>query len=469
MRRKVIALFAPLLFSLLCSAKPKRDVGNFEVWLGVYLKDQKVGFSFTALQKYPDYYRVKNRMRMKLGVMGTTQELTSTLEGKMHTDLSLDNFYFDLVSRNHKFRVYGKHEGSKIHLKVETAGRTTEQDIEVGEKVYLPVTLGVLIAKEKAKPGKKYSFNIFDPTILSPATSEVVIEGEEDLKVGDHTYRAVKIRSTLLGMTSTTWLDSIGATLKEVSPPGLVMLRQSPEQVLSEESTQVYLDIISLFSVKPDKKIDNPRESRYLKLQLFDIDTTLLDLEDISQHILALNPLTIEIKPPEIKPTPLALPIKGEEKFLKSSLYIQSDDPEIKGKAKEIIGGTKNGQEAAKRILDWVYRNIEKRATASVPSAVEVLKTKEGDCNEHSILYAALCRAVGIPTKVVVGLVYLNDAFYYHAWNKVYLGEWIPVDPTFGGFPADAAHIKLKEGELEEQAKVLKVVGNLKIKIVEYY
>lgn len=469
MRRKIILYLAPLLFSLLCSAKPKRNIEEFEEWLGVYIKNQKVGFSFTSLKKYQDYYKVKNRMKMRLGVMGTTQELLTTLEGKLYPDLSLENFYFDLVSREHRFRVYGLHRGKNIHLKIETGGKTTEQDIKVGDKVYLPLVLGVLITREGVKPGKRYRLNIFDPTILSSATAEVVVDGREEIEIGGKTYKTTKIHSTLLGMTSTTWLDSIGTTLKEVSPPGLVMVRQSPEEALAKESTQVYLDIISLFSIKPDMEIDNPRQCKYLKLRLLNIDTTLLDLEDNTQHILSLYPLTLEIKSPEPKPLSLTLPIKGEGKFLKSSLYIQSDDPEIKRKAKQIIGNTRDAAEAAKRILDWVYTNIEKRATASVPSAVDVLKTREGDCNEHSILYAALCRAVGIPAKIVVGLVYLNDAFYYHAWNKVYLGKWIPVDPTFGEFPADATHIKLKEGELEEQAKVLKVVGNLKIKIAEYH
>jgi transglutaminase-like putative cysteine protease len=63
-----------------------------------------------------------------------------------------------------------------------------------------------------------------------------------------------------------------------------------------------------------------------------------------------------------------------------------------------------------------------------------------------------------------------NGGFYYHAWPEVYLGEsqkWVPVDPTFGQFPADASHVKLVEGDLDKQVEILGVMGRLGFKLVE--
>ena len=60
-----------------------------------------------------------------------------------------------------------------------------------------------------------------------------------------------------------------------------------------------------------------------------------------------------------------------------------------------------------------------------------------------------MARALGLPARVAVGLVYLRGAFYYHAWPEVYvaqsptLGQWLPVDPTLNQFPADATHVRL--------------------------
>ncbi len=65
------------------------------------------------------------------------------------------------------------------------------------------------------------------------------------------------------------------------------------------------------------------------------------------------------------------------------------------------------------------------------------------------------------------GLVLMDGKFYYHAWNEVYVGQWVTVDPTFGQFPADASHIRLAEGGPDKQMELIKAVGKIKIKVLE--
>ena len=85
--------------------------------------------------------------------------------------------------------------------------------------------------------------------------------------------------------------------------------------------------------------------------------------------------------------------------FLKPAALIQSDDPQIKTQLGKITKPTDSSEQKAKKIVNWVYRNIEKKPTLSVPNALEVLKNKSGDCNEHSVLTVALLRAAGIPRR----------------------------------------------------------------------
>ena len=88
--------------------------------------------------------------------------------------------------------------------------------------------------------------------------------------------------------------------------------------------------------------------------------------------------------------------------------------------------------------MSWIQENIEKRPVLSLPDALSTLKNRVGDCNEHAMLFSALTRALGIPSKIETGLVYLNGRFYYHAWNAVYLDRWITADSLFGQLPAGA-------------------------------
>ena len=120
------------------------------------------------------------------------------------------------------------------------------------------------------------------------------------------------------------------------------------------------------------------------------------------------------------------------------------------------------------KINKWVYDYLDKKPVDTF-SAVDALKSKEGECQSHSNLFAALSRASGIPTKIVAGIVYSEDynGFLYHAWPEVYIGEWIALDPTLGEDEVDATHIKLVEGGWEEQLKLLHYIGKVGIEIIE--
>ncbi|MCC6697835.1 MAG: transglutaminase domain-containing protein, partial [Candidatus Hydrogenedentes bacterium] len=117
---------------------------------------------------------------------------------------------------------------------------------------------------------------------------------------------------------------------------------------------------------------------------------------------------------------------------------------------------------------EWVYNNIEKRPVLSIPSALDVLATAQGDCNEHTVLYTALARCAGVPTRIAIGIVWSEDyrVFYYHAWPEVYAnGRWTWIDPTLGQPLADATHIKLLTGGLESWWQLVPFLGQLKVKI----
>ena len=119
-------------------------------------------------------------------------------------------------------------------------------------------------------------------------------------------------------------------------------------------------------------------------------------------------------------------------------------------------------------LTNAVYNMLEKSVTFSVPSAVQVLETRQGDCNEHTVLFVALARALGLPARTAVGLVYLNGSFFYHAWPEVWLDEeWVAVDPTFDQAPADAAHIRFVIGGLAQQVEIVRLIGALDIDVVQ--
>jgi len=178
----------------------------------------------------------------------------------------------------------------------------------------------------------------------------------------------------------------------------------------------------------------------------------------------------LEITLEQIEPKSfVAIPVEDRRvsSFLQATPFMQSDHPRIRALAQSIIAGEKNGYKATLLIKDWVYNKIAKEPTVSIPNALEVLQSRKGDCNEHTVLFNALARAAGIPAKTVVGVVYLRGAFYYHAWSEVWLGEWISLDSVLDQFPADVTHVKFLEGEIDRQIDILQLIGKLKIHVLE--
>ena len=152
---------------------------------------------------------------------------------------------------------------------------------------------------------------------------------------------------------------------------------------------------------------------------------------------------------------------------LASEPLLQSNDPAIVALAVRIAGNARDPRVVAERINTWVHDSLAKEITISLPNAVQVLRTRRGDCNEHTQLFAALARAVGIPTRIATGLAYVNGKFYYHAWPEIRLRDWVAVDPTFGQFPADAAHLRFVRGGLTRQGELLRLVGTLRIEVLD--
>jgi len=170
-------------------------------------------------------------------------------------------------------------------------------------------------------------------------------------------------------------------------------------------------------------------------------------------------------------------------RYLKAELFIESDAPEIIAEAAKAVQGVTGTRERAERLTRYVNQLLDKKPTVSLPSALEVLRTKVGDCNEHTVLYVAMARALGIPARIAVGLVYIHGAFYYHAWPEVYLEEgsglraqgsaqraqglWLPVDPTLNEFPANATHLRLARGGLDKQTVILPLMGKLTMDVLD--
>ena len=460
-----------LLFKRSASLLPEVGVvpelssqGEKEEWMGVYLKGRKVGWVVSLTDELEDGYHIVERSNLTLKVMGTNQVVKTLTECYADPDYALRSFSFQISSGEHILRVRGEIEEEKLKYELSSGGVTSRSEIPLSEGAYIPVSMEAIAKKRGLVEGAVHSFDIFEPTTQSLTRVEVKVGGKEELLLGGKAQQATTILVSFLGTEATIWVAQDGSVLKEKSPLGLTMVRETREEATRLEPSGERVEILTLYSIPSNVEIPAPRRVSSLRVRLSGVDLHSLELED-ERQTLSGDTLSIEVSP--------LSPEEGQraedlEEDLASTPLVQAAHPKIKATADRIVAREDPPRVKLKKVSDWVYRNLEKRATISIPSAIEILKTREGDCNEHAVLFTALARASGLPARICAGVVYLNGVFSYHAWSKVWVGEWIAVDPTFGQLRADATHMKLAEGGMEDLLDLVAVIGELKIEVLEY-
>jgi transglutaminase-like putative cysteine protease len=436
-----------------------------EEWFGIYQHGRKIGYSHSIISLEGDTYHIFEESELDLLVLERVQRVKTVINSYAARNFLLKYFDFSLQSGQTGMRLKGAVVKKQLVLDIETGGRTTKENILLKEPPYLPLNVKPALILMGLETGRRYRFSVFNPASLSTEEASVFVEAKESIKIGEEEKTVYKLKETFQGLDAFSWMTQDGETIREESPLGYVLRRETREEAMKRDKEGPSVDIIDLTRI-PSDPIDNAGRTTYLRVRLKDAPLDGFDLDGGRQ---ARNGDVLEIRTEAGTKTYL-LPSRenGLSEYLAATALIQSDDREIRGQAEKIVGGEKNAREAATKLNDWVYNTLYKKPVVSIPNAVEVLKQRTGDCNEHTTLYTALARAAGLPTRMAAGIVYMSKGFYYHAWPEVWLGSWVAVDPTLNQFPADATHIRFIIGDLGRQSEILKLVGKLKVEVLEY-
>jgi hypothetical protein len=439
---------------------------TLEEWWGVFYRGEKIGFAAQVITPRTKGYKLQDRSMMNLNMLGTVQPTMTELERDANEDWILERFAFELRSKEIRFSARGQMNGTKLQLTVDSGGHQSSRELTLRQAPYLLAALKPYVVTQQLETGKKFLFSTFDPSTLSEQVTTVVIEGREQLHIADRIEPAIRLRQSFRGISVISWIDGQGRTLKEESPAGFSIVRQEMSTAKNLPARAVSLDLIAQAAVPVATKITDPQTQRALQLKLGGVNLANFRLNGGRQK---LSQDQLEIRLEDLKQLSLPkIPVRDARlaSYLQPTPFLQTDHPKIQALVAQILNGERDGYRAAIKIKDWVYKEIAKQPTVSIPNALEVLQTRSGDCNEHTVLFNTLARAAGIPAKTVVGVVYLRGAFYYHAWSEVWLGDWVSLDSVLNQFPADVTHVKFLEGEIDRQIEILQLIGNLKIAVL---
>lgn len=317
-------------------------------------------------------------------------------------------------------------------------------------------------------------------TALTPDTVE--IDGRETECV------RANVRTTTgpITMEGREWIADDGATLRLELRVGSVEIRQvatTRERALADFDPPEIM--VSTF-VSPDRPVPDPRRASRAVYRLSMEEGRLPALpESGAQRVEPEGPRAARVVVETRNPRPAEA--VERDAHLARTTYADTADRVIRSLTDRALAGAGRDEAGrAETLRRFVHTHIrEKDLGTAFATASEVARSRQGDCSEHGVLLAAMLRVAGIPSRVAVGLVYLErfgdqrDVFGYHMWTQALLETpdgpaWIDLDPTMPpGFPFDATHIALGVSDLADGqtvsalAAVAPLLGSLRIEVEE--
>jgi Transglutaminase-like superfamily len=463
--------------------------GTAAEWRGVYYRGEKIGFSVSQITPAGDGFELREDARLQMLLFGQTSAASVRTTAQLDATFGLRAFDFSLDPGTGPVQVTGTVNGRHVSLTLKTAGGTQTEERDLEDVPALSLNLPRRMAAAGFKPGTEQRFLVFDPATLRNEPVTVAVGKREivtlastlPVKVGTRrVYRpmrtsipAFRLDMTFAGLHTTSWVTDTGEVIKEESPLGLSSVRESPEDARrlagrGPEAAGLVENAAIVPRNQTKRRIDDPRDVRRLRVRVTGLDLDTRDMDGVGQSI--AQDVVELVDPRTLKPaaTPADITV-----YLRPEPLVESDDPAIRGAAESLVAGVNGARARAEELTRGVNAMLDKKPTVSLPSARDVLRTKVGDCNEHTALYVAMARSIGIPARIAVGLAYAHGAFYYHAWPEVYIDEggarglWLPVDPTFNQFPADATHLRILRGGLDRQAAILPLIGKVAMDILD--
>lgn len=453
-------------------------------WYVLMLKGQKSGHMHTTMERAKnagrDLIRTQTTMTLEIGRAETRVGLTF----EQSTEETLAG---EPVSFKHRMllgKIPSVTSGQIANGKVKVT--TTQLGLTTGRRIYdLPT--GAIMSwgtyREQIKrglyPGLKYELSVYEPTVspdrLTPTTMEVL--DQETLDLFGRKVKAYRTKQTakMQGATpksetnieTTTWMTDAGTVVKmqmsvppidvpfEVitCPKAVAQAANNPAELMMDTLIHVgrKLDGGSAKSItyrlvtKGGGEVDLP-ETAMQKIidNVNDIITLKLTRRSVRQAQAATQPKLASTRP-------AASTSEDLRPYLQASAELNFKDPVVADLARKAAGKEKDTSKLAARLCRFVHEYVQaKNLSIGFATASEVARSREGDCTEHGVLLAALGRAVGIPTRIVTGIVYTDEfagqenVFVGHMWAQYWIaGEWVDLDAAFDQTDVDPTHIAL--------------------------
>ncbi|MHC4133526.1 MAG: transglutaminase-like domain-containing protein [Planctomycetota bacterium] len=432
-----------------------------ERWAVLHMMGKPVGHVQTRVHTTADSVEttVASEMTIKrLGAEITVDQTQSTVE---RPDGQLVSMRTSMKMSAAETKSEITFKDGKAHMVTTVMGSRRESTLDCPADAVGPARVELITAGLAKRPGAKAEVSTFSPDLGGGVHLTITVVGVEETELLDGEKRSltrIETKMDKLPITIVAWATEEGEALKTRMPVGglvIETLATTKERALGARTEELAPDVFQRMLIVPEHSVPYPRrvDTALLRIRA---EESLPELAQPHQVVEATRDGAAYVRirraqPPRGGTRPLE-PAAAYAGCLDANSMIQSDAPEIQSIARDVVGDEKEAWRAARKLEGWVHENLtEKGLGVGFASALEVCRNREGDCTEHSVFLAALCRAAGIPARVAMGFEYIAGVWAGHAWNEVWIdGQWYPLDATNGRGSVDPLHLTLSTMTLED-------------------
>lgn len=425
------------------------------------LADQPSGsFTESSLVGANGNVTTKERMAMEINRLGSKVSITNETETVENRAGEMQSVIATLSSSQAATRLRVTRSDGALQIETEAGGKTYEKKVPVTGTIVGPKGIEKLSRENLKKEGAMISYRMFSPEFGSVATMERKVVGT----IEDKGRNLLKCEETIEGFPGKQFvtIDENGRwiTRQQTFPFGELVIEPSThghtaQAPAAPASTTLPKESYDRTMARSNIPLPDPRGISALTLRIRHLKPDLgwPDLEGPGQRIMEKSSSTMLLQLRRQEPESGKSDDKPDESCLRPNALIQSDDPEIIRIAREVTANVERDFEKARRLHNWVNQNVKFDLGIALAPASEVVRNRRGTCVAYAVLLAALERAAGLPSRVIMGFAYANGIWGGHAWTEVYLDQrWIALDSAlFSPGPADAARLRFGASSGDDQ------------------
>ncbi len=466
------------------------EFNELDRWYEVFMNGSKIGRAHSTMKLIEDEVVSESSFNMAIKRAGISVEMKAMERTRESIAGEIKSFSGEIKMAGVPILKKGWIEGNEIVVKEKQFFRETEKRYPFDSEGRMTWGLMKLLREKGFKQaGSEFETKMYSADFGMASTTKAKIKslGEKTITINGKDCKVFQNEITLLTgmgeMKTINWLDHNGFAVKTKMQMGgiPIEIKQCTEQVAKKSSESK--DFLFETLIFLDQQIPPNADSIRFKVKILKGEMTKKLHSNRNQKIEWIDGKNFIVDVQVEHWNKSSLKKENHQKvgmeYRESNLMIDSEDQLIRKLAKGAGRGSKNIIDLSENLFLFAHQYIRhKNFRVGFATAGETARSREGDCTEHAVFLAALGRALGIPTRVATGIVFMNEfekkenVMGFHMWTEFHLnGKWRTLDSALKKIGSHPDRITFSVSSLSQDSLIeiglglAEMIGNIEVEI----